>query len=294
MSGEVSHIFTERKYFDKTERVLNIYTHPIGGLGNRIKNIFSRIRLYSGQYDTVDIHWAFGGSIYNKFFELFTLDIFPRINEINYSVFIDNECREEDLWCLLLTPEEQAQIRDITPGGSIDFECQPDCSLIPQFIKDLYIPYFRALKPTESVQRIIDRVTLPENCVAVHIRHSEDWRVWQRWAEGDIGLFIDEMKKQDENTYFYLVCHIKEVEDLMVQIFGDRIITLPGKDYNLKDNKQHVADMYLLSKPKKMIITYGSTFNECAWWLGECKQEVTVIGSGSRWNNGIIAPGTMS
>ncbi len=290
MADEVSHIFTQRKYYDKTERVLNIYTHPIGGLGNRIKNIISRIRLYSGCYDTVDIHWAFGGSIYNRFYDLFTLgDIFPRINEINHSVFIDNDCREDDCWCLLLTPQEQEQIRDAIPGGYIDLQYQ----LTPQLARAIYIPYFKALKPSEGVQRLIDKVNFPKNCIAVHIRHSEDWRVWQRWAEGDIGLFINEMKKYDGNTYFYLVCHIKEVENLMVQIFGDRIITLPDKDYDKKDNKQHVADMYLLSKPQKIILTYGSTFSECSWWLGECKQDITVIGNLDRWNKGIISAGTL-
>ena len=294
MSGEVSHIFTQRKYFEHTERVLNIYTHPIGGLGNRIKNILSRIRLYAGNYDTVDIHWARGGSIYNRFYELFTLDIFPRINEIDYSVFLDNQCREDDLWNLLLTPQEQELIRDVIPGGFIDFEClQTNPKFIPQCIKDIYIPYFRALKPTESVQSLIDKVSLPENCIAVHIRHSEDWRIWQRWAQGDIGLFIDEMKKYDENTYFYLVCHTKEIEELMVQTFGSRIIVFPDKDYNKKDNRQHVADMYLLSKPQKMILPYGSTFSECSWWLCECRQDITVIGNHDRWNNGIVDVGTL-
>ncbi len=283
MADEVSHIFTQRKYYDKTERILNIYTHPIGGLGNRIKNIISRIRLYSGCYDTVDIHWAFGGSIYNRFYDLFTLgDIFPRINEINHSVFIDNDCREDDCWCLLLTPQERELIREKEDMSNDYFDLQ--YKSIPQLAKDIFIPYFRALKPSESVQGLINKVSLPKNCVAVHIRHSEDWRLWNRWNDRDIDHFIAEMKKYDGNTYFYLVCHIKEVENLMVQIFGDRIITLPDKDYDKKDNKQHVADMYLLSKPEKIILTYGSTFSECSWWLGECKQVVTVIGNYHLWD----------
>ena len=101
------------------------------------------------------------------------------------------------------------------------------------------------------------------------------------------------MKKYDENTYFYLVCHTKEIEELMVQTFGSRIIVFPDKDYNKKDNRQHVADMYLLSKPQKMILTYGSTFSECSWWLGECRQDITVIGNHDRWNNGIVDVGTL-
>lgn len=295
MSGEILHIFMRRKYYNNIERILNIYTHPIGGLGNRIKNIISRIRLYSGSYDTVDIHWSFGGSIYNRLHDLFILDeLFPRINELNHSVFLDNECREEDLWNLLLTHEEQEKIRDVIPDGLIDFECLPvNPKFIPQFAKDIYIPYFRALKPTEYVQNIIDTMHFPKNCIGVHIRHSEDWRNWQRWAEGDIGLFVNEMKKYDGNTYFYLVCHIKEVEDLMVKMFGDRIITLPGKDYDRKDNRWHIAEMYLLSRPEKLILTYGSTFSECSWWLGECRQDITVIGNHDRWNNGVIEQGVM-
>ena len=47
--------------------------------------------------------------------------------------------------------------------------------------------------------------------------------------------------------------------------------------------------MYNLSKTPKMIATYGSTFCECAWWLGECRQEVTVIGSGDRWGQDVAS-----
>ena len=277
---KLDNIFTQRVFNNYTERVLNIYVARFDGLGNRIKHIITNMRIHKGKYDTIDVHWSFGDYIYNKFFDLFRFDAFERINEISYSVFLDKSCREGHTWMLGLSRQEIDCVKDSIPSGFIDFEYNN----IPRSIIDIYLPYFNALRPSEQVQEIIDSVKLPEKYVSVHIRCSKDWKNAKRWKDDDIYKYIEEMKKYSNDTYFYLVCHTKEIEDVIKKHFNDRIITLPNKDYDLKDNKQHVADLYLLAGSSELLAAYGSTFSEVAWWLGGCTQKVITVGDESSWD----------
>ncbi len=279
LTDKNKNVFSQREYLDSKERVLNIYTHYVGGLSNRIKQIFSRMHLYEGMYDTVDLHWKLGGSVYNRFFELFDFSKFQRINEINHSVFLDKNCREDDTWCLLLNQSEREQIKDKIPNGYIDLQYQN----IPESARNVYLPYFNALKPSEKIQNIINQVEIPHNCVSVHIRHNSVWRMWKRWADDDLNQFINKMKEYDENTSFILACADQEIYNQMCKIFEGRIVSLPDKQVTDKDNFQDIAELYLLSKGRELIATYGSTYSEVAWWLSGCNQKVTVIGNQQNW-----------
>ncbi len=238
------------------------------------------MHLYEGLYDTIDLHWKLGGRVYNKFFELFEFTKFPRINEINYSVFLDKNCRDDDTWCLLLNQEERNRIKDVIPNGYIDLRYQT----IPEFARNIYLPFFDTLKPSQKVQKLIDSVSIPQNCVSVHIRHNSVWRQWKRWAEDDLNQFIQKMEEYDSNTNFILACADQEIYNNIYRLFKGRIISLPNKQVTDKDNFQDVAELYLLSKGSELIATYGSTYSEVAWWLSGCNQKVTVIGNKSNWD----------
>jgi len=275
------YIITQNEYNGHIERVLNCFELWHVGLGNRLKQLFTNMRYHKGQYDTVNIHWPIKGWVESPFKELFDFQGFPRINELNHSVFLDNKCREEATWVLSLRQEERNELYKMAGITRLDLEYNN----IPQKFIDIYKPYFMALKPSKYVQRLIDTIELPQKCVSVHIRHMADWKEWNRWNENDIKLFIEEMHKYDEDTYFYAACQCAEVRELVMKEFKDRIIALP-RDYSIKDNIRDTADMFLLSKNKKLIGTYGSTFTECVWWLSGGTQEVTIIGSADSWKHG--------
>ena len=274
------YLITQNELCGKTERILNSFQLSHVGICNRLKQLFTNMRLHKGEYDTVNIHWPIKGKVETPFKKLFDLKAFERINEINYSIFLDAKYYEEGSWRLFLTSQEFRELR-VLGLQYIDFEFNN----IPQKFIDLYKPYFMALKPSKEVQALIDSVQLPENCVAVHIRHKDDWKRWNRWGENDIDKFIEEMHKYDSDTYFYAACLCQEVHDAIYSEFKDRIIALPN-DYSKKNNILDVAELFLLSKPKKLIGTYGSTFTECVWWLSGCTQDVTIIGSDDSWKNG--------
>ncbi len=276
------YLITQNELNGKTERILNSYELSYVGIGNRLKQLFTNMHLHQGEYDTINIHWPITGLVETPFKELFEFTAFPRINEINYSIFLDNKYYEEGTWQLFLKPEEFRRLREYGLK-ELDFAYNS----IPQEFIDLFLPYFNALKPGKQSQELINTIQLPEKCVAVHIRHMADWKRWNRWNDNDINLFIQEMHKYDKDTYFYAACQCQEVREIIFKEFKDRVIALP-RDYSKKDNIRDVADMFLLSKPKKLIGTYGSTFTECVWWLSGCKQEVTIIGSKDSWaNNGL-------
>ena len=274
------YIITQNELAGKTERVLNCFELAHVGICNRLKQLFTNMRLHAGEYDTVNIYWPLKGLVDKPFKDLFNYTGFPRVNEINHSIFLDEKYCEEGTWQLWLKSEEFKELRK-HGLQFLDFEFNN----IPQPFIDLYKPYFMSLKPSRFVQTLMNTIELPEKCVAVHIRHMDDWKHWNRWGKNDIQAFIDEMHKYDSDTYFYAACQAKEVRQIIFEEFKDRVIALP-RNYSIKDNIRDVADLFLLSKPKKFIGTYGSTFSECVWWLSGCKQEVTIIGSKDTWENG--------
>ena len=285
--NKVPMILSTRLYQNNTERVLNVFFHDEQGIANRIKCLFSHLRIYNGLYDTVDLYWPLKKMSSNSFFELFNFNYFTRINEINHSIYTDYGFQGDITWRLVIKKGElnsdfsKAFRQDDKNIPCIDFEY----SRIPENIINLYRPYFIALKPSEAVQKIIDSVVLPQKCVSVHIRHDKEWRRYNRWAENDIQMFIDEMNKYDNDTYFYLACCDNNVREQLLDKFKNRIIEIPNKEIGRTDNFQDIAELYLLSKNKTLIGTYGSTFTEVAWWLSGCKQHVTIIGNYNNWSN---------
>lgn len=80
----------------------------------------------------------------------------------------------------------------------------------------------------------------------------------------------------NSDTYFYISCMNKEVFDAFKLRYGKRILELSNKQYNLMIDA--VADLYLMSKAKEMILSFGSTFGELSWWLGGGEGKVNVVG----------------
>ena len=59
-----------------------------------------------------------------------------------------------------------------------------------------------------------------------------------------------------------------------------QIIKFPKTSFvrtDVKATQEGLIDLLLLSKTKHILGTYRSTFNELAWWLGECKPKIEII-----------------
>lgn len=86
------------------------------------------------------------------------------------------------------------------------------------------------------------------------------------------------MDRFPENN-FYLACDSKTIIDKFNKRYPGRIIFHePTNDEKMHGSKyqQALAEMYLLSKNKWLIASYGSTFSEVSWWIGGATAEVYV------------------
>jgi hypothetical protein len=241
----------------------------------------SYLYLHNGDVDVLNLHWELGYMVDKHLSDLFVLETI-KYNEINYSKQIETKRNKNQTWRLLVKKNElpvgftQAYSKDKNGVEYIDFEYDR----IPKPILDGYLGHFRLLKPTKSVMERISSVQLPQDCVAVHIRLNKQWIDHNRGSYKDVDDFVVEMKKELPGTNFFLSSCDDTVASIIHSQFPNRIIELPNK--NNLSNIDAVAEMYLLSKPRKIIGSFGSTFTELAWWFGECKQTVKIIGKD--WN----------
>ena len=259
---------------------------PSAGICNRIKRLFSAMRFNVNWDEPLDFYWSQGELTNHSFYELFQFDLYE-FNEIPCSVKIFRE-DEFDVaaqisWRLDIKDGEvpvgftQAFPKDNMSKEYIDFEY----NRIPEFVRKEYMRYFDALRPSAVVQKRIDSVRIPENCVSVHIRQGRYWNEYNRGTRDSVDAYIEEMGRYPKDTYFFLAAADENGAIKVKKAFPDRIIELPDKDF--ADSIDAVAELYLLGKTNTLIATYGSTFSEVAWWLGEGKQQVVVIGTEKEW-----------
>lgn len=264
---------------------------PSAGICNRIKRLFSALRFNVNWDEPLDFYWSQGELINRAFYDLFKFDLY-KFNEIPCKVKIIKEIEYDvaaDIgWRLNIKKGEvpdgftQAYPKDNESEEYIDFEY----NRIPLNVFQEYVKYFDALRPSDMVQKRIEKIVLPPNCVSVHIRQGRYWNEYGRGSRDTVDLYINEMKSFSDDTFFFLASADEIVSKKVKNVFPNRVIELPDK--NFEDALDAVAELYLLGKTKMLLATYGSTFSEVAWWLGGGKQQVKVIGNVTNW--GIKCP----
>lgn len=261
------------------------------GICNRIKRLFSALRFNVDWEKPLDFYWSQGELTNRAFYDLFKFDLFE-FNEIPCKIKMNKEDEYDvaaDLsWRLEIKDGEvptgftQAYPKDDASKEYIDFEY----NRIPANVMQVYMKYFNALMPSDIVQKRIDSIRLPDNCVGVHLRPGRFWNEYGRGNKDSIELYIDEMRKFPNNTLFFLAAANEVFAGQIKRVFSDRIIELPDKDF--QDAIDAVAELYLLGKTKILLATGGSTFSEVAWWLGGGTQQVKVIDGAKNW--GVLCP----
>jgi hypothetical protein len=169
-------------------------------------------------------------------------------------------------------------------ADNIDFEF----NRTPLKLKNEILKYIKKLKIKKNILRItkdFNEKNYLESCYGVHIRRGDfssmmDGRVKISRDE----LFITEMKnilKKEKNTKFFVSTDSLEVEARLKKDFGEKIITFLKKGERGKGflgSQEALIDLLLLSKTKGLLLSYGTSFSEFAWWLGGCKAKVKIIG----------------
>ncbi len=262
----------------KTDRKTIVVAQD-SGIGNRIQFMASAIRLYN--IKDFDLYWTNDGWVSAGFSDLFDFEWDYEVREHRELVMCRNLPEEAPIcytkgWRLYISPQDGLSrffpwfYDNAEHGFSIDFEY----NRIPERIRDIYRPFFKRLKPSKAVLERISAVELPENTVALQVRNNPDWQAHNR----NVGLekYFAKMEKCPKNTKFFLSAMNKETENAFFERFGDRIIV--QKDKNYHSMVDAVADLFLMAKCSKMILSFESSFGCLAWWLGGAAAKVEIVG----------------
>jgi len=128
-------------------------------------------------------------------------------------------------------------------------------------------PLYRDFVPVASLRRIIDRQGIDERFVGVHIRRGDND---VSTAESPFDLFVEKMKREldlDAEVAFFVATDSPQVESKLRELFGGRITShaKASLDRNLPQGIQNaVIDLYCLSRCRKILGSYWSSFSETA------------------------------
>ena len=254
-----------------------IYVDTRWGLCNRIKAVVSGMRLREvwGRKRLV-IRWPVDADCGCAFEQLFdnAIDVMSSIPRSDVP----------DYWRLWIAADEVpkgfASNYQAEDGLSIDLEYDR----IPERLQRIYALHFGALSPLPAIRDRVEALAerLGSQAVGVHVRRG-DFRRPYRPAQNDGKFFsaMDAVLRDRPDARFALATDSEETERLFVARYHARIVS-HAKATRDRDQTEAIqnalVDLLLLARCSHLIGTYSSTFSEVAWWLGDCRARVTMIG----------------
>lgn len=282
--------------------MINAHTH--GGLGNRLKNVVSCMKLSDEHNLPINITWDKKPYVCNCNFDDLYENNFSINKKANFKInypFGPFSC-----WRLYVSdkdniPNNFTKIKKNFLGNTLNNAniftkfIDLEYNRIPLEIKTQYINYFKSLKLKKELQEKIDNFSnkyFNEKTISVHFRgickgDSDYWpKNYKEYIKKRTDEYVNEMKKYSSDYNFYITCVNNNTIDYFKNIFKDRIISYEkifcskekNEDRNSKEGIQNdLIELYLLSKNNIIIGSHSSTFTEVAWYLGGCTSNITII-----------------
>ncbi|MBR2068520.1 MAG: hypothetical protein IJ877_02035 [Candidatus Gastranaerophilales bacterium] len=247
---------------------VNIVTDPRAGIGNRLFGLINVLSYFTPR--EINIFWDTKNWVSAKLNEIFDIKTNTIINEF----------------------EKIEEVQNIKAKNSI-LIYGPSCALktlknenislkyneIPKEAIEYFNNFFQNVKPSKQVSERIKNYDKTYD-YALQIRNNKDWQSFNR--NENLELFFDKLKAMPDNSKIFLSAMNTEVSKAFKDRFGSKIVELENKNYNSMIDA--VSDLYLLSRAKSAVYSFGSTFGELAFWLNGAKQKVEIIGSDENWN----------
>ncbi|WP_373540204.1 hypothetical protein [Chamaesiphon sp.] len=262
---------------------------PIGGLGNRLRTIDAAIALAQANHSYLEVIWQLNADLNCRFEDLFELpSSIDRIVQIDtsdlFSRLVEKICRTKiggmiqslyfkyvlKSFDLVLTFDrmESYHARDYI---GCDFQqLAADKRVYIATVHRFYPSAhpFANFVPVERLQRIITEIaTNFDRVIGVHIRRTDNH---QSLASSPTTAFIELMQAEislDNNTKFFVATDSQLEEEQLKQTFPNRIITYQKQSLDRDDPvaiEDAVIDLYCLSKCRKLIGSYYSSFTDTA------------------------------
>jgi hypothetical protein len=252
---------------------------PTGGLCNRMRAIASGIFLAKSLNLPTTIYWNNCHGLKANFGDLFKPIAHKDIDIIENKSWKYNIKGKKDYylrWFLLhhknnvifncnqlIGDNIFQKINSCKHNELILISCYPMCNM--EKINNLFIP-------TDEITEKINNITseFSSHTIGIHIRRTDNLdAIKNSPTELFINIMENEIKK-DYHTNFYLATDDSEIKNEIKDKFKNRIITynkMVDRD-SLEGMKDAVVELYALSKTKKIIGSYASSFSQTAALIG--------------------------
>lgn len=269
-----------------------ITVKPYGGLGNRIRVLYSVLGINQELGHEIKILWGCNPTLNCPFEELFVCPENSRIRNLEQGLYekvyrfslvkLHFSKLRPYIYDLVLTDDKILEIR----GNKGDFHALlKDQSSIylescHHFFKGSKITDFLTIHPAimNKARVIYDRFEFPT--YGIHIRRTDNDQSRKYSPPSSFKKLIRKKLREEEDAHFFLATDSKQVEEEFIDEFRDRILT-SDKDILDRNSKKGIKnaliDMICLSKTKKIYGSYFSSFSYISAMLSgiEC-ENVTV------------------
>lgn len=259
---------------------------PYGGIGNRIRSIDSVIAFTKTDKSPVTLIWEQLPSLNCRFDKLFILPDYIKIVEkkgiqsifllkvigflkklagitgIHFPPGYEMYLYEDQLKKLR---ESNYDFTELRKKNSVYIETQHRFYSTGEDFRE-----FRVVDDIRfKVEKIIAGYT--SNTVGVHIRRTDNQ---VSIDNSPLEMFINRMHmeiSENPDTRFFLATDSGEVEMKLLEIFKDRIIIQPNKQLGRNNPgaiRDALVDMLCLSRTRKILGSYWSSFSESAALMG--------------------------
>lgn len=268
---------------------------PYGGLGNRMRAIDSVIAIAKKNHLPVQLIWEKTHTLNCDFSKLFIVpdsielinkgSFYPKLTQ-KISYILKKLLKRIGIILPLgyekyIFEEELAALRK----DKYDFNNLKNYSSVFIYTQHRFFSDsnpFISFKPVQDIQNRVDEITKSFNnyTIGIHIRRTDN--ILSILAS-PLDAFIDLMKneiKTNNNANFFVATDSPEEEQTLKSIFPGKIITYDNKYLDRNSPKaiqDALIDMLCLSKTRKIIGSYWSSFSETAAAIGKLELELINV-----------------
>ena len=237
------------------------------GISNKIKSYCSLLR----KYDSIKTTKHSDAYLFENI-EVATEDDFEKYPLIDNQKFID-----DDMWRFKIYEEDKKYLENYE---AIDLLYEDT----PQYFINKYTDTISNLKINSEILEYVNSFTENWNdMIGVHVR---SWYCDKRKYHSN-NIFEEQIDQLNPEKFFFCSDN-SDVQKYFVERYGDKIVTYDRQLFNTwnfaesghHDDIQITTDAFIelliLSKCSTIIGTYCSTFDEVAWWFGNCKSKVII------------------
>lgn len=140
--------------------------------------------------------------------------------------------------------------------------------------------YRKHFIPLEALNKKVTEVaTAFDQTVGVHIRRTDHTEAVQYSSLAKFIKAMDNELQEDKNTTFFLATDCPKTERELKSLYPARVITFSKASYNRNSSQgiqDALVDLFCLSKTKKVLGSYYSSFSQVAAELSNI-EEVSII-----------------